>query len=146
MKILLQLFFIKPKLLLVRRESRELSVIINCVSLRTAEKMFLQGTVTRPHYLEREFVDCLKLAILKFLYPHYPKKNLYRNSKVESGCDVSVCVSGAESCQLVSSLSIASAICVKLCIPYLVIPCITLITLCICCGQHVWCKEENTKE
>ena len=114
-KILLQLFFIKPKLLLVRRESRELSVIINCVSLRTAEKMFLQGTVTRPHYLEREFVDCLKLAILKFLYPHYPKKNLYRNSKVESGCDVSVCVSVIPVCVtnqelnltvLVSSLSV----------------------------------------
>ena len=29
--------------------------------------------------------------------------------------------SGAESCQLVGSLSIASVICVKLCIPYLVI-------------------------
>ena len=33
--------------------------------------------------------------------------------------------SGAVSCQLVSSLPIASAICSKLCIPYLVIPCLT---------------------
>ena len=48
--ISLQLPFIQPELLLVASESRELSVIVDCVFLGAAEEILLQRAVTRPHH------------------------------------------------------------------------------------------------
>ena len=48
--IFLQLLFIQTELLLVAGESRELSVIVDCVFLGAAEEVILQRAVTRPHH------------------------------------------------------------------------------------------------
>ena len=105
------------------------------VYLYSLEKLLFTESWNNFNKIHGNHIGMSKLSLVRYVSMCVSHSCLY-NQEINLAMLVSFCLymkitscvilffnqTGAESCQLVSSLSIAIAICVKLCIPYLVIP------------------------